>query len=181
MSRIGRKEIIIPDGVEVRLQGSTLLVKGKKGELKLEIHPYIAVEIKDKVLKVNVKNPEDRLQRAMWGLFGALVHNMIIGATSGFTKKLEIKGVGYKAVVKGKILVLELGFSHPTEHAIPSDIEIKVEKNIISITGPDKQKVGQVAAEIRSYRKPEPYKGKGIKYIDEIIIRKVGKQAKSGE
>jgi len=180
MSRIGRQPIIIPDGVEVKIDPSLITVKGTKGELKQEIHPVVKIEQKDKELLVTVKSPTLKQQKSLWGLFRRLVANMIIGVTDGFSKELEINGIGYKAAVKGDILTLHLGYSHPIEYKIPAGIEIKVEKNIVTISGTDKQIVGQTAAEIRALRKPEPYKGKGIKYVDEIIRRKVGKAAAKG-
>jgi large subunit ribosomal protein L6 len=127
-----------------------------------------------------VKNPEDKDDRSLWGLFRVLINNMVEGVVKGFEKKLEINGVGYKAAVTGRKLILNVGFTHPVEFVIPDQIEIKVEKNLVTIAGVDKQKVGQVAAEIRAIRKPEPYKGKGIKYLEEIIRRKAGKSAKTG-
>jgi large subunit ribosomal protein L6 len=135
----------------------------------------------DNQLTVSVKNQEDKRQKALWGLFRRLVANMITGITDGFSKQLEINGVGYKASVQGKKLILNVGFSHPVEYTIPDGIDIIVEKNIITISGIDRQLVGQTAAEIRSVRKPEPYKGKGIKYTTEIVRRKVGKTAAKAE
>jgi large subunit ribosomal protein L6 len=145
-----------------------------------EIHPKVIIERKENELTVSVKNSGEKFQNSLWGLFGRLISNMIKGVTEGFSKQLEVNGVGYKAALKGKVLNLQLGYSHPIDYDIPNDIEIKVEKNLITILGADKQKVGQVAAEIRLLRKPEPYKGKGIKYIDEVIRRKVGKAASKG-
>lgn len=180
MSRIGKLPINIPEGVTVNLKENELKVKGPKGELSQKIHSHVKVEISGQEIKVSVRHPEEKKDRSLWGLFRALINNMVLGVKEGFEKKLEINGVGYKAQVSGKKLILNLGYSHPIEYQIPEGIEVKVEKNIININGPDRQKVGQVAAEIRGFRKPEPYKGKGIKYSDEIIRRKAGKAAKTG-
>jgi large subunit ribosomal protein L6 len=180
MSRIGKKTIEIPDGVEVKLDGKFLIVKGKKGELKQEIHPKVKIQLEDKKLNVSVSDPLDHNQSALWGLFRSLAYNMVVGVTTGFEKKLEINGVGYKAAAAPKKLTLNVGYSHPVEFALPLGIECKVEKNIITISGADKQVVGEVAANIRKIRKPEPYKGKGIKYLEEVIRRKEGKAAGKG-
>jgi len=179
MSRIGKKPIAIPSGVTVDLKDQTLKVKGPKGELVLEIHPKVTVEHKDSEMIVSVKHPDVKSERALWGLFRALINNMVQGVTSGFTKILEINGVGYKAALTGKKLVLNLGYSHPIEMEVPAGLEAKVEKNTITITGSDRQSVGQFAAVIRSQREPEPYKGKGIKYQNEVIRRKAGKVVKA--
>ena len=180
MSRIGKQPIIIPSGVEVNITNDLVTVKGSKGELVQPIHPSVKVEQVDSQLEVSVKNGDEKFQRSLWGLFRRLIANMVQGVSQGFSKKLEVNGVGYKAEVKGKTLVLQLGFSHPVNYPFPEGIDIAVEKNIITISGSDKQKVGQTAAEIRSFKKPEPYKGKGIKYIDETIRRKAGKAATKG-
>jgi large subunit ribosomal protein L6 len=177
MSRIGRQPITIPEEVEVKVEPDKVTVKGPKGELSQDIHRWVKVEQKDSQLIVSVKNPEEKKQKSLWGLFRRLIDNMIRGVTEGFSRQLEVNGIGYKAAVAGDALTLHLGYSHPIEYKIPKGIEIKVEKNIITISGIDKQTVGQTAAEIRALRKPEPYKGKGIKYIDEVIRRKVGKAA----
>lgn len=179
MSRIGKKPIAIPDKVEVKLEGPGIMVKGPKGELRERIHPLVKVELQDKELLVSVKNPENAEERALWGLFRSLLANMVLGVTEGFEKKLEINGIGFKAAVKGKDLVLNVGFSHPVEFAIPEGITIKAEANTITVSGVDKQLVGETAARIRAIKKPEPYKGKGIKYADEQIRRKAGKAAKA--
>jgi large subunit ribosomal protein L6 len=178
MSRIGKKPIIIPNGVEVQTKGQTVLVKGPKGSLELNLHPQVKVEVKNNEVKVNIDQPEDKMSRSLWGLFRSLINNMVEGVVKGFSKQLEINGIGFKATVQGKKLILNVGYSHPVEYEIPEGIEIKVEKNIINIFGIDKQKVGQIAAEIRAIKKPEPYKGKGIKYVEEVIRRKVGKAVK---
>jgi large subunit ribosomal protein L6 len=177
MSRIGKKPIELPQGVEVKLDNNVLTVKGPKGQLTQELHPVVSVKIEENLVTVEVKNNEDTKQKALWGLFRSLVNNMVLGVTEGFEKKLEINGVGYKAALSGRKVILNVGYSHPVEFELPEGIECKVEKNEIHISGINKQVVGEVAANIRKVRKPEPYKGKGIKYSDEIIRRKVGKAA----
>jgi large subunit ribosomal protein L6 len=179
MSRIGKKPIAIPSGVTLELKDKTLKVKGPKGDLVLEIHPKVFIEQKENEVIVSVKNTEEKNQRALWGLFRALINNMVVGVTAGFTKVLEINGVGYKAAIAGKKLTLNLGYSHPIEMEVPAGLEAKVEKNTITITGADRQAVGQFAAVVRGMREPEPYKGKGIKYSDEVIRRKAGKVVKA--
>ena len=177
MSRIGKKNIIIPEGVEIKIDKDEIVAKGPKGELKQKIHPVINFEIKDGAVNLKVKNPEDKKQRALWGLFGSIIKNMIVGVTEGYEKKLEVIGVGFKVNLQGDLLVLNVGYSHPVEFKLPAGVSAAVEKNIIIISGIDKQKVGEAAAQIRRIRKPEPYKGKGIKYVDEIIKKKAGKAA----
>jgi large subunit ribosomal protein L6 len=179
MSRIGKKPVVIPAGVTIELAPNLLKAKGPKGELSLPIHPKVNVEQKDSEIIVSVKREDNKQERALWGLYRALIANTISGVVDGFTKVLEINGVGYKAVVAGKKVTLSLGYSHPIEMEAPEGIDIKVEKNILTITGIDKQAVGQFAAVIREQRPPEPYKGKGIKYSDEIIRRKAGKVVKA--
>ncbi len=181
MSRIGKKPIDIPEKVDVKIDNNKISVKGLKGELSLDVHPLVQISQKDNQILVTVKNSEDKEQASLWGLSRTLVNNLITGVTEGFSKQLEINGIGFKAQLKGDKLVLNVGFSHPVEYSIPEGIQINVEKNIITISGIDKQKVGQVAAEIRAIKKPEPYKGKGIKYIDEVIRRKAGKVVKGAE
>jgi large subunit ribosomal protein L6 len=175
MSRVGKQSIKIPDGVDVKIDNDFITVKGAKGELKQSLHPDIAVETKDK--EILVRLVEKAKNRAIWGTFRSLIANMIEGVTKGFEKKLIFEGVGYRASVEGDKLLLNLGFSHPIEIKTPKGIEFKVEKNTIIVSGINKQLVGQVAANIRAKRKPEPYKGKGIRYEDEVIRRKVGKRA----
>lgn len=160
-------------------KSSIVKVKGPKGELSLLLHPKVMIEKKDSELIVSVKREDNKQERALWGLFRSLLANTIKGVTEGYSKVLEINGVGYKAAVAGKKLTLNLGYSHPIEMEAPSGIEVKVEKNTITITGIDKQAVGQFAAVIRQQRPPEPYKGKGIKYSDEVIRRKAGKVVKA--
>ena len=181
MSRIGKLPIKILDGVEIKLTDGLVLVKGPKGELKQRLHPAVKLEIKpaEKVALVTVKNAAEHKQNALWGLFRRLIDNMVIGGTQGFEKKLEINGIGYRAAASGKKLTLNVGYSHPVVFAIPEGITCQVKENVISLIGADKQMVGEVAANIRRIRKPEPYLGKGIKYSDEIIRRKAGKTVKA--
>ncbi len=177
MSRIGNSPIPIPAGVTVKIGGNTSVVKGPKGEHTQHIPEGLAYEEKDGVLTITRPN-ESKPVKARHGLVRALVANQIVGVTEGFEKKLEIIGVGYRAAVKGKILDLQLQFSHPVEYPIPAGIKINCPDNThIDVSGVDKQQVGQVAAEIRAYRKPEPYKGKGIRYVGEEVLRKAGKAA----
>lgn len=181
MSRIGQQIIKIPEGVEVKIEGSVVKVKGKKGELVQEIPNKAKVEQAENALKVTVENPENVQQKALWGTIAALLVNLIKGVTEGFEKKLEIQGVGYGWQVEGKKVVLKVGFSHPVEMEIPEGIEAKAEKNILTFSGIDKQAIGSFAAKVRKVKPPEPYKGKGIRYIDEYVRRKVGKQAVGSE
>jgi len=187
MSRIGKKPIEILNGVEVKISTQSsdntnggkqieLDVKGSKGSLHAAMPQGVKVEQKANQLLFTIDNPKDN---AIWGLSRALVNNMIIGVTEGFSKILEINGVGFKVELKENKLVLNVGFSHPVEYNVPEGIKVEVDKNQIKISGIDKQLVGQTAAEIRNIKKPEPYKGKGIKYMDEIIRRKAGKVVKS--
>ena len=179
MSRIGKKPIDIPDGVEVKINGQEVAIKGKLGQLAVTIHQDVAISQEDKQLVLTIKNIEDKKEKSLWGLSRTLVNNAILGVTEGYAKELEINGVGFKAALQGKKLVLNVGFSHAVEYNFPDDIKIETEKNNIKISGIDKQKVGQVASEIRAVKKPEPYKGKGIKYIDEQVRRKAGKVVKA--
>ena len=178
MSRIGKMPVVMPQGVTVDIQpGNVVTVKGPKGELKRELDHEMTLEQKDN--EIIVTRPDDlKRHKALHGLTRALLHNMVVGVTAGFTKTLEINGVGYRAQKQGKKLVLSLGYSHPIEMEDPAGLESTVEGNKIIIKGIDKQAVGQYAANIREKRAPEPYKGKGIKYADEIIRRKVGKTGK---
>jgi large subunit ribosomal protein L6 len=178
MSRIGRKEIPVPKGVEVRHDGNVVTVKGPKGTLTTSVVPGIGVTIENNVVQFTRTNDEGKM-RGFHGLMRALVANNVRGVVDGFKKELDIVGVGYRAEVKGKEVVFQLGYSHPVRFAIPEGIQIVVEPKSghITVTGIDKQKVGQTAAEIRSLRKPDPYKGKGVKYSDEVIRRKAGKAA----
>ena len=183
MSRIGKKPVAIPSGVTVEVNGSTIKVQGSKGELSLELLPEVSVNIESDQAVVTRINDEEQ-SRARHGLMRQLIANMVVGVSEGYEKKLEIIGVGYKAQAKGKMLTLNLGHSHPIDFPIPEGIEIEQDeknKNILVIRGIDKQLVGQVASEIRGMRPPEPYKGKGVRYIDEVVRRKPGKAAASKE
>jgi large subunit ribosomal protein L6 len=174
MSRIGKAPIGIPDKVEVKVNGSTVDVKGPKGQLTYTFRKEVKIEKADKVLNVNPVD-ESTTARAMWGMSRTLLSNMVTGVTTGFVKSLEFNGVGYKAAVSGTTLTLNLGYSHPIDYKLPQGVEAKVNKNVIEFSGCDKELVGFVAAQVRSFREPEPYKGKGLKYSDETIIRKAGK------
>ncbi len=176
MSRIGKRPVTLPKGVTAQVEGQTVRVKGPKGELKVTLVDDVEVQLADNGVVVSPR-PDFERARAMWGLSRTLVNNLVRGVTDGFTEKLEINGVGYRAAVQGKNLNLQLGFSHDVAYPIPDGIQIVTEKpTSIAISGIDKQLVGQVAAEIRSYRPPEPYKGKGVKYAGEHILRKEGKK-----
>jgi len=179
MSRIGRKPITIPTGVTVELSGRHIKVAGPKGTLELDILEGINVEQKDGVLNVTkaVETPETG---RLYGLMRTLIDNMVVGVSTGFTRALEINGVGFRAAVAGNVINLSLGFSHPVIFNLPQGVEAKIEKNVITLSGFDKQLVGQVAANLRALKKPEPYKGKGIKYVEEQIKRKAGKTATKG-
>ncbi len=176
MSRVGKSPVVVPEGVEVKVDGAEVRVKGKRGELSLTAAPEVSVALEDG--RVMVRTEEDTKRgRQMWGLMRSLVNNMVVGVTEGFTKRLQIEGVGYRAAVEGKTLKLDLGFSHQVVYAIPQGIEIACERpTAIAVTGADRQQVGQVAAEIRKFRPPEPYKGKGIRYEGEYVRRKEGKK-----
>lgn len=179
MSRIGRKPVNIPTGVEANLSERVLTIKGPKGSLSQNIHPNITIDIQPSVINVARKNDEKE-NRALHGLFRSLVANMVEGVTNGFKKELEINGVGYRVQKQGKNLVMNLGYSHQVIVSEEPNITFEVKgNNKIIVHGIDKQKVGQIAANIRSKRPPEPYKGKGIKYVDEVIIRKEGKTGKA--
>lgn len=178
MSRIGKKPIAVPSGVEVKLEGVLFKAKGPKGELRRPIDQRIGVEFKDGQVWVFVKNETGTKQdHVFWGLYRSLINNMIKGVSAGFEKVLTFQGVGYRATVKGNDLELNLGFSHPKEVKGPEGIQFKVEKNKIIVSGIDKELVGQVAAEIKKQRPPEPYQLSGIKYEKEVIIKKAGKKA----
>lgn len=174
MSRIGKLPITIPAGVEVIMEGDTIRVVGPKGELTQVINPKMTITIEDGTVLV-AQNTSDVESAQFHGLTRTLIDNMAKGVSEGFKKELEINGIGYRAAVSGSKLTLNLGYSHPIEYAVPEGITVAVEKNIVTVSGADKQKVGQVSAEIRAFRKPEPYKGKGVKYVTEHIRRKAGK------
>jgi large subunit ribosomal protein L6 len=177
MSRIGKLPITIPSGVTITVDDDFITVNGSKGSLKQFTMPGIKVDVKDNELQVSRANDE-AINRARHGLMRSLIANMITGVSDGFSKKLEINGVGYRVAQQGTDLKFNLGFSHDVIYKVPAGVQITVEQNTVTVTGIDKQQVGQVAAEIRSLKKPEPYKGKGIKYSDERILRKSGKSGK---
>ena len=176
MSRIGKKAVAVPGGVTANISGQTVSVKGPKGELKTTLNDQVTVQMGADGIKVDPINM-GKPARSAWGLSRTLVRNMVTGVTAGYTKNLEISGVGYRAAINGKVLQLNLGYSHDVNYQVPADIDVKTPKPTeIVVSGIDKQKVGQVAAEIRDWRGPEPYKGKGIKYVGEYIHRKEGKK-----
>ncbi len=176
MSRIGKHPVSIPDGVKVALSGQTMTVSGKLGELSRRLPNEVEIKQEDSSITVSPRS-SDKRSRAMWGMSRTLVSNMITGVSAGFTRNLVITGVGYRAALDGKVLNLQLGYSHDIKYAIPGEIDVKcATPTQIAISGADRQQVGQIAAEIRAFRKPEPYKGKGIRYDDERIIRKEGKK-----
>jgi large subunit ribosomal protein L6 len=176
MSRIGKKAVPVPAGVTVSVNGQSVAVKGPKGELKEVLNEQVLVKMQEDGVKVDPIN-QSKLARSSWGMSRTLVANMMKGVTEGYSKSLEINGVGYRAALQGKVLQLNLGYSHDVNFAVPDGIEIKVPKPTeIVVSGINKQRVGQVAAEIREWRGPEPYKGKGIKYAGETIFRKEGKK-----
>ena len=179
MSRIGRKPITVPAGVTVEINGQHVKVTGPKGTLELTILPGINIELADGVITLT-KAVETAETGRLYGLSRTLVDNMVIGVSQGFTRALEINGVGFRAAVAGNIINLSLGFSHPVVFTLPVGVDAKVEKNIVTLSGFDKQLVGQAAANLRALKKPEPYKGKGIKYVEETIRRKAGKTATKG-
>ncbi|MCX6738378.1 MAG: 50S ribosomal protein L6 [Candidatus Parcubacteria bacterium] len=176
MSRIGKQLIKVPSGVTVIIKGTNIEIKGPKGELMVQIRPEIEATLQNDQISFTVKE-QSKESSAFWGLARALVANAVKGVTEEYKKELEIQGVGYRARVEGDNLVLEMGFSHPVNLARPNGIDFKVEKNIIKISGIDKQLVGETAAKIRAVRPPEPYKGKGIRYVGEVVLRKAGKRA----
>jgi large subunit ribosomal protein L6 len=177
MSRLGKLAIKIPSGTEVKIDEKSVKIKGPKGELKTSLVKEVKLEYANDEIVVSVTDPERKKDRSLWGLYRALVNNMVIGVNEGFEKKLEIKGVGYKVAVAGNKVNLNLGFSHPIEFLLPEGISAVAEGTSLTISGIDKQAVGETAAQIRKLRKPEPYKGKGIRYSDEVIRRKAGKTA----
>jgi len=176
MSRVGKYPVPVPQGVQVALQGRTVVAKGKLGELKLDLTDDVDVEVANNQVAVKPRR-DDRRSRTMWGTTRSLINSMVTGVSTGFAKTMEINGTGYRAAVQGKDLVLNLGFSHEVRYPIPQGIKITCERpTSIKVEGADKRQVGQVAAEIRAYRLPEPYKGKGVKYENEQILRKEGKK-----
>lgn len=180
MSRIGKHPVAIPEKVEVTLNGDLITVKGSKGTLSHKLNPNVIVTIEGKQITVKPKD-ESTEARSQWGTARTLVSNMVTGVSAGFVKSLEFTGVGYKAAVTGNVLNLSLGYSHAIDYPLPVGITAKVNKNQIDIEGSNKELVGQVAAKVRSFREPEPYKGKGVKYTTETIIRKAGKAGGKGK
>jgi len=182
MSRLGKLPIKLPAGTQATLKDQELIFKGPKGELRLTLHPVIEIKIaNNEILVAYKKDIKIKNAAALWGLFWSLIRNSVVGVSQGFTKKLEINGVGYRATAVPGKLNMNLGFSHPVEFKLPTGITATVEGNAITLIGADKAMVGETAAQIRKIRKPEPYKGKGIKYSDEIIRRKAGKAAAKGK
>ena len=176
MSRVGSNAITIPSDVTVSQDGGVIVVKGKNGELSAPLHGDVTISMNDGVATLAPAR-STRQAKALWGTMRANINNMVVGVTTGFTKKLEINGVGYRAALQGNKLVLNLGFSHPVEMEVPAGLSATVENNTnVTITGADKQLLGQFAAEVRSKRPPEPFKGKGVKYASEHIVRKEGKK-----
>lgn len=175
MSKIGKKLIQVPKGVDIKIDGGSISVKGPKGELKRMINGAVSISVADGNISVILKEGQDRNE--LWGLSRALIANMVKGVSDGFEKNMEFEGVGYKANVKGTDLELNLGYSHPILIKIPEGVTVKVEKNVIKVGGIDKELIGHFAAEVKSKRLPEPYKGKGIRYAGEVIRRKAGKKA----
>jgi len=176
MSRVGKHPVAVPSGVEVQMSGQTLSAKGSLGTLRLVVSNEVSAVIADGAVTIAPKN-DTKHARAMWGTARALVNNMVTGVSKGFSVTLEINGVGYRAAVQGNTLNLQLGYSHEIAYPIPSDVKIVCERpTLINVSGADRQRVGQIAAEIRAYRPPEPYKGKGIKYSTETVRRKEGKK-----
>ena len=174
MSRVAKQPVVIPEGVNVNLNGQHLVIKGSKGEMSMSIHDDVCVEHNNN--EINIKSEKSK-NIAMAGTMRALINNLVVGVSDGFEKKLELVGVGYRAQVKGNTLNLNLGFSHPVDYPVPQGVKIETPSQTeVIISGTDKQKIGQIAAEIRAFRPPEPYKGKGVKYADERIVRKEAKK-----
>lgn len=184
MSRIGKKPILIPPGVDVTVAGARVSVKGPKGTLECTLNAAVSVAIEDvdggKCVVISVRNPDAVNDRAQWGTARAILANMVAGVTNGFTRSLEINGVGFRVNVQGQKVVLNLGFSHDVHFELPAGISAAADKNVLTVSGMDRELVGQTAARIRKLKVPEPYKGKGIKFTDETIRRKAGKAAKAG-
>lgn len=177
MSRIGKMPISLPAGVEITVEKESVIVKGPKGALQQFSMPSVSIAVKDGEIIVE-RSSDDQQSRSKHGLMRSLIQNMVLGVSQGFEKKLEINGVGYRVQAQGQDLKFNLGFSHPVVYKVPEGVAVSVEQNVLTVSGLSKQQVGQVAAEIRALKKPEPYKGKGIKYAEERIIRKSGKSGK---
>lgn len=181
MSRIGKQQLSIPQGVEVTVQDGVVSVKGPKGTLKRTLHSMVTVLVENGIVSVSVKRPEEKYERSLWGTFAAHIKNMIEGVTKGFEKKLEVNGVGFRVALQGKDIKLEIGFSHSVVYKMPPEVTATVEKNLITLVSADVEMLGKTASEIRALKKPEPYKGKGIKYLDEVLRRKAGKTASASK
>ncbi len=181
MSRIGKQQITIPQGVTVTIKDSQVTVQGPKGTLERTLHPLVTATNENSILSVSVVNKEESKERALWGTFAAHLKNMVEGVTKGFERKLEVNGVGYRVALQGKDLKLDIGFSHPVVYKMPAVVTAAVEKNVITLTSADVEMLGKTASEIRALKKPEPYKGKGIKYMDEVLRRKAGKTASASK
>ena len=179
MSRIGKKPITIPAGVTVSVEGARVAVSGPKGELTRVFDKDVSVRVVEQSVAVAVANETDQRERALWGTSAAHIHNMIQGVAVGFQKQLEVNGVGYRVALQGTDIKLEVGFSHPVIYPLPKEVQATVEKNLITLKSADIERLGQVAAAVRAIRPPEPYKGKGIKYLGEVIRRKAGKAVKA--
>lgn len=176
MSRIGKNPVAIPEGVTPTVEGQNVKVKGPKGELSFQVHDDVSVKLEDGQIVLEPRS-NSQFARQIWPTCRTRVYNLVVGVTEGYEKKLEIKGVGYRANLQGSTLVLSLGYSHEVRYDVPEGVKVEVEKQTgLTVSGIDKQKVGQVAAEIREFRKPEPYKGKGIRYVDEYVMIKEGKK-----
>lgn len=180
MSRIGKRPILIPENVEVKIEGEIVTIKGPKGELQRTIRPEIKIELKENKIFVSPQI-KTKKTKAFWGLFRALLANMVKGVTEGFEKKLQIEGLGFRATKEEENLVLQVGFTHPVKIKAPEGVELSVEKKIITVSGIDIEKVSQTAAKIRKVKPPEPYKGKGIRYVGEQVRRKAGKKVVTAE
>jgi len=181
MSRIGKQPIELPEGVKAEIDGNEVKITGPKGENIVKLPPKVLIEQKENSLVFSIPNENDKKQGAFWGLARSLVNGAVKGVTEEFSKKLEITGVGYRVELKGDALVFNLGFSHPVEFKLPKGISAKTEGNSITVWGVNKQLVGEIASQIRALKKPEPYKGKGIRYSGEVLRRKVGKMVKGSE
>jgi len=181
MSRLGKLPISLPAGTEAKIEKNIITIKGPKGELKQDFNNVVKVEVVEGSIVVSIKDKDSKKEKMFWGLYRSLINNMVKGVTEGFEKKLELNGVGYRVAIAGQKLTLTLGFSHPVIFDLPAGITGQVAGNVITISGYDKQLVGEIAANIRKLKQPEPYKGKGIKYSDETIRRKEGKAAGNGD
>lgn len=180
MSRLGKLPIKLPKGTEAKIDNGFLTVRGSKGELKEKLHPLVKVELNPEEIKVSVQDKEVKKERAFWGLYWRLIKNMVQGVNDGFEEKLEIVGVGYRWSISGQKITINIGFSHPVIFDLPVGVTGKIEANQLTLSGASKQLVGEMAAQIRRIKKPDPYKAKGIKYIDEVVRRKEGKSAVKG-